>query len=122
MITLREPIPILPGTPNAEFLYNDQLMELYQVLRNISLTSRDGAIQHNDKVGNLDAKWVVFTSNGVANTEDTVAHDLGRVPRFIWAAVPDKAALLYDSTTAHTRTNLYLKSSAATVAWKVLIA
>ena len=122
MITLREPVPILPGTPNADYLYNDQLREFYWTLLNISLTSRDGAIQHNDKAGNLDAKWLIFTSNGVANTEDAVTHDLGRIPRLVLAAIPDKAAVLYEGTTTNTTTILYLRTSVATVAWKVLIA
>lgn len=121
MITLREPVPILPGMPNAEYLYNDQLQELFQVLNNISLTSRDGAIQHNDKAGNLDAKYIVFTSNGTANTEDAVTHDLGRIARYYTPVSQDKAATLYDGGTTPTSTTIYLKSSATSVAWVVLI-
>ena len=121
MITLREPVPILPGMPNAEYLYNDQLQELFQVLNNISLTSRDGVIQHNDKAGNLDAKYIVFTSNGTANTEDAVTHDLGRIARYYFPVSQDKAATLYDGGTAPTSTTIYLKSSATSVAWVSLI-
>ena len=120
MITLTEPIPIQEG-PNATYHYYVQLRELFDTLMNVSFTSRDGAIQHNDKAGNLDAKWIVFTSNGTANTEDAVTHDLGRTPRFILPAVPDKTATLYDSGTAWTSTTVYLKTSAATVAWKAII-
>mgnify|MGYP001559550796 CR=1 FL=1 len=121
MITLREPVPILPGTQNAEFLYNDQLRELYWALLNLSLTQRDGAIQNNDKVGNLDAVYIVFTSNGTANTEDTIAHKLGRTPISYIPTRQDKSATLYDGTTTFTSTNIYLKSSAATVAWTVIV-
>ena len=121
MIVLQEPIPIPPDTPNAAFFYNQQLAMLFQGLRNLSFTQRDGAIQHNDKAGNLDAKWVVFTSNGTANTEDAITHALGRVPVMILAAVPDKAARLYDSGTTWTSTTIYLKTNVATVAWKAII-
>lgn len=121
MTVLMEPIPIPPNTKNAAFFYNDQLTQLYQTLRNLSLTQRDGAIQDDDKAGNLNGVYVVFTSNGVANTEDTVAHNLGRIPVGYIPVRQDKSAILYDGTTTFTATNLYLKSSAATVAWTVLI-
>ena len=121
MITLREPVPILPGQQNTEFLYNDQLRELYWALVNLSLTQRDGAIQNNDKAGNLDAVYCVYTSNGTANTEDTVAHKLGRTPIGYIVTKQDKSAIVYDGTTSFTSTNLYLKTNAATVALTVLV-
>ena len=121
MTLIAEPVPVSEDNALAQMYLDDYLRTLFQAAQNLSLTSRDGAIQHNDKAGNLNAKWVVFTSNAVANTEDTVAHDLGRVPVGIEANIPDKAAVLYDGGTAHTSTNLYLKSTAATVAWEVLI-
>lgn len=121
MTLIPEPIPVSEDDALAQAYLDDYLRMVFFAAQNLSLTSRDGAIQHNDKAGNLDAKWVVFTSNGTANTEDTVAHDLGRVPVGIEPNIPDKAAALYDGGTAHTSTNLYLKSSAATVAWEVLV-
>ena len=121
MITLQEPIPIPESAPNKTFLYNRQLRELYDAALNLSLTSRDGAIQNNDKVGNLDAVYVVFTSNGTADTEDTVAHKLSRTPVGYFPVRQDKAALLYDGTTTFTSTNIYFRTSVATVAWTVVI-
>ena len=121
MITLQEPIPIPESAPNKTFLYNRQLRELYDAALNLSLTSRDGAIQNNDKVGNLDAVYVVFTSNGTAGTEDTVAHKLGRTPVGYFPVRQDKAAVLYDGTTTFTSTNIYFRTSVATVAWTVVI-
>ena len=121
MAVLSEPKPIIPGDPNAEFLYNSQLRALFQSARNITLTQRGGTIQNNDKTGNVNGKYVVFTSNGVANTEDAVAHKLGRVPVGYIPVKTNKSAVLYDSTTAFTTTTIYWKSSAATVAWTVFI-
>ena len=121
MAVLSEPKPIMPGDPNAAFQYNAQLQALFQSARNITLTQRGGTIANNDKTGNVNGKYVVFTSNGVANTEDTVAHKLGRTPVGYIPVKQDKSAVLYDSGTAFTSTNVYWKSSAATVAWTVFL-
>lgn len=121
MIGGSEP-PIIPaGTPNAEFWYNDQLQQMFQSMQNLFLTSRDGAIQNTDKAGNLSAVYAVFTSNAVANTEDAVAHVLGRTPLGYFVVSQNKAGTLYDSTTAATGTTIYWKSSVASVAWVVLV-
>lgn len=118
---LSEPRLIPEGTENPEFWLNDQLTTLFQAAQNLALTSRDGAIQNNDKAGNLSAVYCVFTSNGTANTEDTVAHTLGRIPTGYIVVDQDKAAIVYDSATAHTTSTLYLKTNVATVAWKLLV-
>ena len=121
MTILTEPVIIPEGTENPEFWFNDQLAQLFYSAQNLMLTSRDGAIQDGDKAGNLSGVWVVFTSNGTANTEDAVTHELGRVPVAILAALPDKAATVYDSGTTWTATTIYVKSSATSVAWKLLV-
>lgn len=61
-------------------------------------------------------RQISLTSNGVANTEDTVVHDLGRVPRGFLVIKADKAGNVYDSGTAWTQSRIYVKSSAATMA------
>jgi len=114
-------VPVDPKDPNFNFHNTRWLKELFNTATRLKLTIREGAPKHGDKVGNLDAVWVVFTSNGTANTEDATMHTLGRTPKWIWPMIPDKAARLYDSTTAHTKTTLYTKTSVATVAWKVII-
>jgi len=119
MLVFNEPIPIAEGTENAEFFYNEQLRQLFAAARNLQLTN--GAITNDSKAGNFDAKWQVFTSNGTANTEDTVAHKLGRVPVGVFAGLPDKAAILYKGTTAWTSTNIYVKTSAATTIWNIMV-
>lgn len=61
-------------------------------------------------------RQITLTSNGTANTEDTVVHDLGRVPRGFLVIKQDKAASVYDSGTAWTQSRIYIKTSVATVA------
>ena len=119
MLVFNEPIPIAEGTENAEFHYNEQLRQLFNAALNLQFTN--GTITNNAKAGNFNARWQVFTSNGTANTEDTIAHLLGRVPVGVLASLPDKAAVLYKGTTAWTSTNIYVKTSVATVAWNVMI-
>ena len=118
---LGDPIPIHPDDPQASEKYSSTLTELFAAINNLSLVQRNGTIQNGDKAGNLDAKYVVFTSNGTANTEDAVAHKLGHKPNGYVVVKQDKAATLYDSGTTNTTTYLYVKSSAATVAWTVLV-
>lgn len=119
MTVFNEPVPIAEDDENAAFHYNEQLRQLFYAARNLQFTT--GSITNNAKAGNFNARWQVFTSNGTANTEDTVAHLLGRIPVGILTSLPDKAAVLYKGTTAWTKTNIYVKTSAATVAWKVLV-
>ena len=116
-----EPVPIEEGADNAEFIYLQQLRDVVYAAKNLSFTSRDGAIQTNDKAGNFNAVWATFTSNGTANTEDAVPHTLGRVPFGVIISLPDKAAILYMGTTAWTKDIVYFKTSVATVAWKVML-
>jgi len=116
-----EPVPVGEDNPQSSMYFDSYLRDLFATAQNLSLTSRDGSIANNDKAGNLNAVYVVFTSNGTANTEDTVAHPLGRVPLGYIPVRWDKSAVLYDGTTAWTTTNFYLKSSAATVAWTLLV-
>ena len=70
---------------------------------------------------NFDAVLLDYTSNGSPDTEDAVAHLLGRVPvgRIVYRQ--DKAGSLYDSGTAFTASNIYLQSDVATVAFKIIV-
>lgn len=113
---------IIPGDEKqSEFWYTDYLTTLFRASQNLQLTSRDGAIQNGDKAGNLSAQFVVYTSNGTANTEDTVSHTLGRVPVGYITVLQDKAAVVYDSGTDWTETAMYLKTSVATVTQTLLV-
>ena len=68
---------------------------------------------------NLDKVFVTFTSNGSSDTEDSVAHTLGKVPQGFRVVNKDKAADVYDSGTAWTKTNIFLKTNVATAILKL---
>jgi len=70
---------------------------------------------------NVDCAFVSFTSNATPDTEDTVAHGLGRVPTGYLVYSRDKAGVLYDSGTAFTASNIYLKCNVASVAFKLIV-
>jgi hypothetical protein len=73
--------------------------------------------------GNIDGVWpgtlvngYMITTPGVANTEFTVTHNLGRVPVGYDVKSKDKAANIYDSRkTQWTATQMFLKADVATV-------
>jgi len=121
MLVNPEPLPIPLDEQNRVFAEYNQLRELYFAIKNLGFTARDGAIQNYDKAGNFAAQYLVFTSNGSADTEDTVPHNLTYIPNGYIVVNQDKAAILYDSGTAFTTTNIYLKSSATSVAWTILV-
>ena len=118
---LGEPNPVSNDDPLATYHQDEYLRQLYITSQNLSLTQRDGPIQHNDKAGNLAAKYVVFTSNGAANIEDAVAHTLGAVPTGYIVVRQDKAGIIYDSGLDFTTTTMYLKTSVASVTWTLLV-
>lgn len=121
MTILGEPIPCDPDDPLATYHQDEYLRQLYMTSQNLSLIQRDGPIQNWDKAGNLSGKYVVFTSNGAANTEDAVPHKLGRVPVGYIVVKQDKAGIVYDGGTSWTTANLYLKTSVASVAWTLMV-
>jgi hypothetical protein len=85
-----------------------------QVLKSIL----DGGISLND---NMDAAVVSYTSNAVADTEDTVAHTLGKIPTYFVVGDIDKGGVVYRSGTTFTRTQIFVKCSAAGAAVKLIL-
>lgn len=78
----------------------------------------DRGISHGD---NMDEREVSFTSSGTPNAENTIAHTLGKVPSGFIVVNKDKAAHLYANGTAWSKTQIFLKSDVATVAFKILV-
>ena len=121
----------MPGTPQspliregdtrAPFLWTQYMQELNRMARNLTFLDSDGAIGTGRRCLNIDAVWVRYVSNGTANTEDTVAHNLGRIPVGLWVSAPDKGAVIYKGTTAWTATNVYLKATVLTVTVDLLL-
>lgn len=107
---------IAPGEELREF---DK--KLVQVLEQWNQTLKfilDKGISLTD---NVDAAVVSFTSNGTADTEDTVAHTLGKVPAHFVVTSLDKGAVVYASGTAFTATNIYLKTDTISTVVKLIV-
>lgn len=75
-------------------------------------------INFND---NIDCRVIDFTSSGTPNAENTIAHDLGKIPTGYFVVGKDKAGDLYNGTTTWTATNIYLKNAVASVTAKIII-
>lgn len=69
---------------------------------------------------NFDAQMVSVTT-AAADTEVTVAHTLKRVPTGYLVYSRDKGGTVYDSGTAFTSSNIYIKCTTATTVLKLLI-
>jgi hypothetical protein len=73
---------------------------------------------------NISGQWQQFTSDGVANTEFSVAHTVGAIPVGYIIVWQDKAGSLYQGPTtgtAWTSTAVYLKCSVASVTFKIAL-
>ena len=116
-----QPPLIREGDPNAHTRLTQYLQDLNRMARNMTFLAADGTITSGLRCLNIDAVWVRYVSNAVANTEDTVAHNLGRVPSAIWISVPDVNATIYTGPTAWTSTNIFLRASAVTVTADILV-
>jgi hypothetical protein len=77
----------------------------------------DGGLNFSD---NFDSVFVTYTSNAIANTEDSVSHLLGKVPTGYIVVKKDKAADVYN-TSALTSTVLRLKCSVSSAALTLLV-
>ena len=74
--------------------------------------------------GNIEGEWRTYTSNAVANTEDTLAHTIGSIPLGYIVVNQDKAGSVYQGPstgTAWTSSNIYLKCSVASVTFLLFI-
>lgn len=77
---------------------------------------------NNISILNMSAHYQTgITTPGVANTQFTITHNLGRIPKIvIWDV--DQAAIIYDDArNTWTDSVLYLKCNVATVGLTVLV-
>lgn len=109
------PLPAVPKNPSPEFLreFSTQLATYFQAIAD-EINGQIGFGNGTD-LENVRGKWLSYTSNAVANTEDTVAHGLTVVPIGYLVIKQDKAGSVYSGTTAWDTTNLYLKSNTASL-------
>jgi len=70
---------------------------------------------------NFNAEVKTIADSGLADTQNTVAHTLKRVPSGFIVIKINKGGVVYDSGTSWTDTALYLKCSAANAAITLLV-
>jgi hypothetical protein len=113
--------PIFPAifTPNQDLRPFDK--SLITALGNWAMSLKgilDGGISLTD---NWDAVVASYTSNATPDTEDEVAHGLGRVPTYFLVADINKGGIVYRGGTTFTKTKVYLKNTVASAAVKVIL-
>ena len=113
MSTISGKILPQPGTIQEKDLYFtlDELITDLRKIINRGITFSD----------NVNCRLVTFTTSATPDAENTVAHTLGSIPTGYLVYSQDKAGSLYLGTTTWTTTNIYLKCSIASIAYKVII-
>ena len=97
---------------------------LFADIANIFLAFQ-GRVRFGDGVDkargeNMSGEFHTITTAG-ADTEVVVAHTLGAIPVGYIVLMQDKAGSLYSSTTAWTKSNIYVKCDVATVVFKIFL-
>lgn len=116
MAGVPEPPHIRHGEdPHNQHALVGYLRDLNFMARNLTFLNADGAITSGTRSLNIDGVWVRYVSNAVADTEDTVSHNLLRVPVGFYQGIPNKAGMAYVSSTAATATTIYLKANVGTL-------
>lgn len=79
---------------------------------------RFGTATNGFRGENISGQFVQYTSNGSANTEDTIVHNIGSIPQGYIVVWQSKAGSVYQGPstgTAWTTKNIYLKNSGTSV-------
>ena len=92
--------------------FNNDLITLFTAFQR-RVRFGDGTAGHSE---NIDGEFVTYTSNGTANTEDTVSHTLGSIPIGYIVIKQDKGSSVYEGGTSWTTSNIYLKQTGTSVA------
>lgn len=91
--------------------------ELYSYSTELAQILNDG-LKFSD---NFNANILTIADSGNADSENEVAHTIKRVPAGFIVINIDKAGVVYDSGTAWTATNIYLKCDVANCEIKILV-
>lgn len=70
---------------------------------------------------NMQGRWINVVSPGVADTDFTAAHNLGRVPVGFITVFLDKAGVVYAGSVAWTAQDVTLRCSAATTTIRLFV-
>src|SRR3990167_9512567 len=104
-------------TPPENEFDRDLEKELDRILNRSLIPLVNGGLSFED---NMNCQLKTLTTAG-ADTEVEVAHTLKRIPAGYIVYSRDKGGVVYDSGTAFTTTNIYIKCSTATTALKLII-
>lgn len=105
--------PNAPAEYSQEYV-NQVLSSLEQAFSEIA-RGVNGGLGFGDgtDLDNLVGKWLSYSTNGVANTEDEITHDLGVVPIGFIVLVPPRSGVINRGPTSWTSSKMYLQCSAA---------
>lgn len=104
------------GKPESEYDRNLEAELLSYTLKLSEILN--GGLKFSD---NMYAEISTTSDTGNANTEFAVAHTMKTTPTGFIVINIDKAGIVYDSGTAWTATNIYLKCSAANAEVKIIL-
>lgn len=80
-----------------------------------------GMDSSNEVGKNIDGWDATGTTPGVADTEFSISHGLGRIPKGFIVLSVNAGVVIYKSTTAWTSKVIYLKCSGPSVAYTLFI-
>jgi len=114
---VRKPSEHVPGEANN---YKKMMKDVYKALRGNISYGHQGFNKNNITLGlvtdNIDGNFDAVSDTGVADTQFIVTHNLNRVPIGFHVVRQSLAGSFYDSGTAWTDTQIFLKCSTANVA------
>ena len=111
---IRKRIKTAKPENNFEISLEQELLSFNQELAQII----NNGLKFTD---NFNADIVTVSDTGSANSENTVAHTLKRVPIGFLCISNNLAGVVYNSGTVFTTTNIYVKCSVANCTVKLLI-
>ena len=120
-------LPVLLGGESLEEVIVN-FNELSQIVTELLIVGERGGLDRANvqrrglSYRNIDWVPVAYASNAIANTEDTVTHNLGRIPIGYIVVDRDKAGVIYSSNKgAWTTTTMRLKGNVASTATTLLV-
>lgn len=110
-----------PRTPDS-MEENGLRVHLQQVNKVVGGNISHGASMNNtDLDRNIDCSKHTGTAPGVADTEFSIVHTLGRIPLTIGGQDTNNGGVLYRSATAWTATTAFLKCTKASSVYNVIL-
>ena len=114
-------LPDIPKEFSSEWAlqFRRQVEQAYASISRV--INGGGGLGDGVDIDNFMGKWLTYTTNGVANTEDAVTHDLGVTPIGFLVVNPPASGFVYRGATSWTASKIYLKCSAASQTALILV-